>query len=105
MMGEGIAEVDLILAGSARERTRDPRPEAALGKGYWTVQVGSYSTRERAQAMADRVGDLAGEVRIEPFGSVFRVRLGRFREKTDTFALARELAGLELKPWILFAEE
>jgi len=107
MLGSGTAEVAIYLettAGEANARvTRDSEVRASAG-GYWTIQVGSFAERNRAERLARDLKAYGGDVRLEPAGSMTRVRIGRFHTKSETFSLAETLSEQGMEPWILFAE-
>lgn len=73
-------------------RDRDPPPPAAEPRGDvleppevapYTVQLGAFSTGERARALADRLGEEGVRVRIVWLeeSDLFRVRVGAFRTR------------------------
>ena len=66
-----------------------PRPSPA--DGPYTVQIGSFTTRARAEALRDTVNGATiaeGTVAGEP---VYRVRVGAFPDRTQAAAAARDL--------------
>jgi len=82
-VGPGVIPVSVrILSLPAR---------SSPGGGPYTVQIGSFATRARAEALRDTVngatiaeGALAGE-------PVYRVRVGAYPDRTQAAAAARDL--------------
>jgi rare lipoprotein A len=67
-------------------------PARSAGDGPYTVQIGSFTTRARAEALRDAVtgatiaeSTVAGE-------SVYRVRVGAYSDRTQAAAAARDLS-------------
>jgi rare lipoprotein A len=61
------------------------------GNGPYTVQIGSFTTRARAEALRDTVNGAAiaeGTAAGEP---VYRVRVGAYPDRTQAAAAARDL--------------
>jgi rare lipoprotein A len=54
---------------------------AAAVKGGWTVQLGAFSTRERATAVAWKVS-----AEVAPLGKLFRVRMGPYPSRAEADA-------------------
>lgn len=54
---------------------------AAAPKGGWTIQLGAFSSRARAEALARQVGG-----RVEPVGSLWRVRQGMQSTRSEADA-------------------
>jgi len=101
----GTAEVSLYL----EEMPAQPRQEASAPtkpsrQGFWTIQVGSFKELRRATDLGERMRLYHKNVRIEPVGDLYRVRVGRFQSKSETFPLASVLSDEGIKPWILFAD-
>ncbi|MDJ0840618.1 MAG: septal ring lytic transglycosylase RlpA family protein [Acidobacteriota bacterium] len=120
----GIAKVALYLKDAPEERRtagrRKPKPDIYETEdeprvptvtvsppegGWWTIQVGSFREKARAEAMVLRMQRLSPHVTMEPAEGFWRVRVGRFSKKVDSFDLAERLSDEGIKPWILFAEE
>jgi rare lipoprotein A len=53
-------------------------PVAAVPVGGWFVQVTALSSRPRAEEIAELLG-----ARVEPVGTLWRVRLGPYPSETD----------------------
>ncbi len=105
---QGVGQVALYLASektgtASRSRSRaEAQPPPG---GRWTVQVGSFRERARAQAIGDRMRAYSDRVRIAPAGDFFRVRVGRFGEKRDAVRLAALLFDEEgLDCWVVLAD-
>lgn len=83
------------VAPPAADRTPAPDPPAAeprppsVGRGDFTVQLGAFSTVERAGVLLDRVADAGFDGRLVtvPGSDLIRVRVGRF----DSAEAANEL--------------
>ena len=97
--------------GSPPEDLKEPTPTppvtnepVAAGNGHWTIQVGSFSEKQRAQALARRMGAFSNTVVVTPGGGLWRVRVGRFLSKKEAQDLARLIADDAIKPWVVFAE-
>ena len=62
---------------TAAPRQEDPRP---VGRGDFTIQLGAFSTLERAEALLRRVSDAGFEGRLVtvPGSDLIRVRVGTF---------------------------
>ena len=64
---------------------------SSSGDGPYTVQIGSFTTRARAEALRDSVNGATiaeGTVAGEP---VYRVRVGAYPDRTQAAAAARDL--------------
>lgn len=76
-----------VPTGYVAPRRREPGAPAVRpgdmppGSGPWIVQVGAYSSRASAEAIARRIG-----ARVVDGGSVFRVRFGPFDTATEAQA-------------------
>lgn len=61
---------------------QNPKPAPAVPKpgatGNWFVQIGAFSGKDRAEGMAKRAG-----ARVDPVGSLYRVRLGPYRSEAE----------------------
>ena len=72
-------------AVAAHHPTKPAAPEAEdaapAGAGSFTVQLGAFSSRERAEALAKRAGG-----KLSPHGAVFRVRLGSYASRPQAEA-------------------
>lgn len=111
--GPGTAQVALYLADGQKESRRSrarSRPVvqergADLPKGHWTIQVGSFSERQRAKRYAEEMRTFHQDVRVERAGKMFRVRLGRFLLKSEATKLATYLYEEQIDSWVVFAQE
>jgi len=107
MEGQGLASVAIYLAepgGLAAEPPPRVETQPRAG-GYWTVQVGSFGDRRRADAMRTRMTAYSDRAFIETAGGLHRVRVGRFAEKRDADRLARQLLEREnLDSWVTFVD-
>lgn len=75
-----------------RVRVLSLPPRSSSGDGAFTVQIGSFTTRARAEALRDAV---AGATIVESgVGSetVYRVRVGAYPDRARAGAAARDLA-------------
>ena len=63
-------------------------PVQTEGKGDFVVQVGAFSDKARAQAVAGRAGGA-----ISPAGKVWRVRIGPFRTRAEAEAALAKAKG------------
>ena len=103
MVGPGTATVDLYLAETAQAEASIPSPR--LAEGFWTIQVGSFAERPRADAMAERMKTYSSRVSMEQQQGMYRVRVGRFPKKEDAFSLAERLYRHHIPVWILFVKK
>lgn len=75
------------VAPAAQTNVLPPKPVApgaapgAPIKGGWTVQIGAFSTRDRAAAVAGRAG-----AEVAPLGKLFRVRMGPYASRSEAEA-------------------
>ena len=91
---EGTSRVALYLAGDI--------PSEEEGWGTWTVQVGSFQARQRARAMARRMGSFSKQVSVEKTGRFYRVRVGRFDNRSEALRFAQKLASeARIEAWIV----
>ncbi len=92
MIGPGVIPVRLVITHLPGEGPNGPTGLAA----HFTVQAGSFTSEERAQAVVRAIaGDFpeAGVVRVLIAGDTYyRVRVGDFLRRSDAQALARQLA-------------
>jgi rare lipoprotein A len=95
--GPGIFPVRLRVIALPGSRTDTP-----AGDGSFTVQVGAFTSRARAEALRESVGEdtivaestVAGE-------TVYRVRVGSFPDRTQAGATARALTTRGFQPIIV----
>lgn len=78
--------------------TRKPLPK--IDAEYWTIQVGSFSTRDRAEVMAQDMRRFSSSVFIMEAGGSFRVRVGKFLMKGDARDLATALSDENIPTWV-----
>jgi rare lipoprotein A len=86
MIGPGIAKVKLTIIKPPPKREIELQPE------LFSVQVGAFRERRRAEGIRDEMANRFGDARIVERtveGVVYRVLVGRFDEE----AKAEELAG------------
>ena len=112
MIGTGTAEVKLYLVdGPSHDNRRDdhradkPRASSAE-RDAWTIQVGSYSTRDRAEAVRTRLKSYGHTIAIVKHRGMFRVRVGRLadRDEADELAANIEFDHRDLETWVLRAD-
>lgn len=72
LIGPGLAPVRLTVVSPGREA------EPVTGSRLWTVQVGSFADRGRAQRHAERVRATGRSVYLEPYQGLSRVRVGPY---------------------------
>ena len=101
-------EIDMVRDGTARVAILavdpdDPGIQNQVKKahpdyftGDFTVQVGAYSDRERAEAIAGRLHEFQKDITVTPVSvdgrPVYRVRIGHFSDRADAEALMHRLA-------------
>ncbi|MGH7385731.1 MAG: septal ring lytic transglycosylase RlpA family protein [Candidatus Rokuibacteriota bacterium] len=69
-----------------------PARSSAGGGGPYTVQIGSFTTRARAEALRDTVGASAAIAESTIGGeTVYRVRVGSYADRTQATTAARAL--------------
>ncbi len=102
----GTARVKLYLAKGPTEPPKPRnRPSSSTSfSGYWTIQVGSFGDRDRAQAMAQRMKSHSDHVSVERFDKMYRVRVGRFATKSEAGLLAELFAEEQVPAWIVYVE-
>jgi len=76
------------IAAPAAKPLPKPAPAQAENKGDFVVQVGAFSDKARAQAVAGRAGGA-----ISPAGKVWRVRIGPFRTRAEAEAALAKAKG------------
>ena len=88
-------EVDLIGPGTASVRvsvvTLGPQIQAASPTGMWTVQVGSFADRSRAERHAERLRGVGHSVYLEPHQGLSRVKIGPFDSRRQAEDALEEL--------------
>lgn len=96
LIGPGTARVELrvLEAGEPRVRKAAAGPtEPAFG---YTVQVGAFRERRRAEALRATLAEMYPDVVIRREGVWHRVQVGEFQRAEPAGELARELARLDL---------
>jgi len=74
-----------------RVRVLSLPPRSSSSEGPYTVQIGSFTTRARAEALRDTVNG-ASIAETTPAGeTVYRVRVGSYADRTQAAAAARAL--------------
>jgi cell division septation protein DedD len=83
-------------------------PTAPKGGDYWTVQVGSYPTKEEAQAMVDRLNQTGNQPHVETAelgekGTWYRVSVGQYATEAGARAMADALRQREkIDTWVRY---
>jgi len=78
------------------------RADAPAGDGSFTVQVGSLTSRGRAEALRDAVGGDAVIIESTVAGqTLFRVRVGAFADRAQATTTARSLTARGFQPLIV----
>ena len=96
-VGAGIFPVKLRVIALPGGRAGAPGRD-----GAFTVQVGSFTSRARAEALRDSVGGDAAIVESTVAGeTVYRVRIGSFADRTQAATTARSLAARGFQPLIV----
>lgn len=96
-VGAGIFPVKLRVIALPGGRADAPGRD-----GAFTVQVGSFTSRARAEALRDSVGRDAAIVESTVAGeTVYRVRIGSFADRTQAATTARSLAARGFQPLIV----
>jgi len=87
-VGAGIFPVKLRVVSLPGTRAGAPG-----GDGGFTVQVGSFSSRSRAEALRDTVGASATIAATTPAGeTLYRVRIGPYPDRSQARTAAQDLA-------------
>jgi len=85
-------------AGRDTVRAEAPSPDAAT-RGRFAVQLGAFSSEERARALAERLKEQGFEPRLVrvPANRLIRVRIGRFEDRSAANGLRQRVvdAGFE----------
>jgi peptidoglycan lytic transglycosylase len=88
-VGPGVIPVRLRVIGLPGRRAS----AASDGSEGFTVQVGSFASRARAEALRDAVGGAAAVTEATVAGAVlYRVRVGSYADRTGARAAAQGLA-------------
>ncbi|HEX5529314.1 MAG TPA: septal ring lytic transglycosylase RlpA family protein [Methylomirabilota bacterium] len=96
-VGAGIFPVKLRVIALPGGRADAPGRD-----GGFTVQVGSFTSRARAEALRDSVGGDAVIAESTVAGeTVYRVRIGSFADRTQAATTARSLAARGFQPLIV----
>lgn len=94
LLGPGVEPVRLTIVAPGAAPTPVP---AAVARGPWSVQVGSFGEPGRADRHAERVGAAGFPVYLEPYEGLMRVKVGPFdsHESAEANLAALEDAGFE----------
>ena len=96
-VGPGIFPVRLRVIALPGSRTDTP-----AGDGSFTVQEGAFTSRARAEALRESVGEDAIVAESTVAGeTVYRVRVGSFPDRTQAGATARALTTRGFQPIIV----
>jgi hypothetical protein len=84
---------DSLAAEAATDPPPEDQPDAAVPRGQFTVQLGAFSSVERAEALRRRAADAGFEARLVTVqGSpLVRVRVGIFDEQAGADAILKRL--------------
>jgi rare lipoprotein A len=105
MVGQGVAPVRVrLLSTTARVNAAPPAPgppapapPAAGSAGYFTMQLGSFTSRENATAFAGTLQQRFNGVHLVPARldgeTVYRVRMGTYQSREEARRAAEALAG------------
>jgi rare lipoprotein A len=97
VVGAGIFPVKLRVVSLPGTRT-----DAPAGDGSFTVQVGSFTSRARAEALRDAVGGDAAITESTVAGqTLYRVRVGSFADRVQATTTARSLTARGFQPLIV----
>ncbi len=88
---KAASEIDMIGPGTARVRLRIIGAAEPVRAGSYSVQVGAFRVRRNAEKMQSRLANRFPDVRIEPAGDLFRVRVGRLPGLGEAQQLALRL--------------
>jgi rare lipoprotein A len=101
--GTGLVEVKAITPGAVQQTAvsadKEPSPVKPVGSAAMFLQVGAFSTRNRAEQVKTRLQqDVTDNVMIVPLegvqGVLYRVRVGPLASVTYGDSLAARLVGL-----------
>jgi len=99
MIGPGTARVRIQVIGA---------PAVSFAPLSYTVQAGAFANSENAIELQRRLQQHFGHVYVtrQDVGdeAYFRVRIGRFDDRTEAVELARTVASLGLTPVVMEAE-
>lgn len=97
VVGAGIFPVKLRVVSLPGTRA-----DAPAGDGGFTVQVGSFTSRARAEAQRDAVGGDAVITESTVAGqTLYRVRVGSFADRAQATTTARSLTARGFQPLIV----
>ncbi len=102
----GTAPVRLFLVepSGSQNLAQNETHTSLKEKGYWTIQIGSFSDYQRARIFSRQFEKYSAEIFIQPNQGLFRVRLGQFQSKHHCRALAKSLSEDGMETWILFVQ-
>lgn len=101
-----IIEEEILEPGAEVESPRPPpritkhTSASSPASNYWTVQVGSFSTRDRAEAMVLQMQAYDTHAFLVEGEGLWRVRVGRYSRRNDADALAKRLADDAIQTWV-----
>ncbi len=95
-----------VLEPGAELPTSQPKPRATPRKpspkgGAWSVQVGSFSTRDRAESMVLQMRAYTEEVHLVEQEGLWKVRAGRFADRAQAQVLAERLETDAISTWVV----
>ena len=87
--GTGVVRIAIVMPGAV--------PEPVSATGQWSVQVGSFAERDRAERHAERVRSTGRSVYLEPYRGLARVKVGPYdsRSKAEDTLADLERQGFE----------
>jgi cell division septation protein DedD len=84
--------------------TPSPSARPAAPAATYSVQVGAFPTRQRAESLRSRLARRGYIARVTPAGAVFRVRVGRYPTRVDAQRAAAKLKAAKIDAWVVDAE-
>lgn len=93
MIGPGTAHVELYLV-------EKPSPKEIYSQKHW-VQVGSFSTFERARSVYQKLENLGFTPNIKKFDQIFRVRIGPFDSQNQAKRAAKTCQNAGFEVWMI----
>lgn len=110
IIGTGTAPVKLYLASSGEtprqtpaERPNTSQTSTSYSDDLWTIQVGSFSEKDRAKDLVRRMERYHRSVSIKRHRGLYRVRVGQMKTKREAEDLAAliEANEADIDTWIL----
>jgi cell division protein FtsN len=77
---------------------------AGGGGGAYTIQVAAYGARAPAEQLRRKLAARGYDARVTQVGAVYRVRVGRFRTRSEAAAAAQAMAAKQLTAIVVEAE-